>query len=234
MKIISKFSDYYDVGLSYGIDEKLRFVRETKKLKEREGTVYSFEFKKGSENCLLTIHKNIIGFCGDIYPFVQIILYEVTKKDKKPVYKEKLTLISYKKEELFEFIEHEYMSFDEIEKKYKYNYSIGRIKKVLELNFTREMKFDERYKVPYYCIINEGLPSDKKHISYTLPLLKKYHFSKVLAPLEAFQKLTMYLGAVNLKENELVNIEDKYLAQGKGFDCYSFRKMPSKRRLKRC
>jgi len=28
--------------------------------------------------------------------------------------------------------------------------------------------------------------------------------------------------------------EDKYLTQGKCFDCYSFKKMPSKRREKKC
>jgi hypothetical protein len=30
MRIISKFKDYYDCGLSYGMDEHTKYVRETK------------------------------------------------------------------------------------------------------------------------------------------------------------------------------------------------------------
>jgi len=82
MKIVSKISDYYDVELSYGIDKKLRLERETKKLKERERTTYSFEFKKDYKNYILTIHENIIGFWGEIYPFVGVRLYLVIKKIK--------------------------------------------------------------------------------------------------------------------------------------------------------
>jgi len=47
MKIVSKFPDYYDVGLSYGIDEKLRFERSTKAVEHRRyGHSLSIEFKK--------------------------------------------------------------------------------------------------------------------------------------------------------------------------------------------
>ena len=35
-------------------------------------------------------------------------------------------------------------------------------------------------------------------------------------------------------EKKLIDLEDKYLAQGKGFDCYSFKKMPGKRKVKSC
>jgi len=52
--------------------------------------------------------------------------------------------------------------------------------------------------------------------------------------MQAFQEISMYFGQLNLAENTIVQIDDKYLAQGKGYDCYSFKRMPSKRRVKRC
>jgi hypothetical protein len=50
----------------------------------------------------------------------------------------------------------------------------------------------------------------------------------------AFQEISMFLGSLNLGEDKTVQIEDKYLAQEKGFDCHSFRKSPSKRKQKKC
>jgi len=44
MKIVSKFSDYYDIGLAYGIDEKLRFARESQSIKS---TLYTQNIVKG-------------------------------------------------------------------------------------------------------------------------------------------------------------------------------------------
>ncbi len=41
--------------------------------------------------------------------------------------------------------------------------------------------------------------------------------------MQAFQEISMYLGQLDLTEDNTVQIEDKYLAQGKGFDCYSFK-----------
>ena len=236
MKIVSKFSDYYDVGLSYGIDEKLRFERSTKVVEHcRYGHGLSIEFKKSSNLYRLNIQSNIIGFCGEIYPFVRVTLYLVTKRNKKPVYEEKMTLLSYEKEDIIEFIEGKCISFEEIEKQHKYDYRLSDLKnKIGKMFSTKEMKFDECYKAPYYCEVYEGTPDNATYNCYSLPILKQYHLSKVLAPLEAFQKLTMYLGAMDLKENEMVEIADKYLAQSKGFDCYSFKKMPSKGKVKRC
>ena len=42
MKIISQFSDYYDIGLAYGIDEKLRFERDKicKNLSKNAGSCF--------------------------------------------------------------------------------------------------------------------------------------------------------------------------------------------------
>jgi len=52
--------------------------------------------------------------------------------------------------------------------------------------------------------------------------------------MQAFQEISMYLGQLNLAENTIVQIDDKYLAQRKGYDCYSFRKMPTKGGALKC
>jgi len=55
--------------------------------------------------------------------------------------------------------------------------------------------------------------------------LNQYAFQKVLPPMEAFQKLAMYVGSYLTKPTiEEPPISDKIKAEIKGFDKFSFRK----------
>ena len=233
MKIISKFADYYDVGLAYGIDENIRFERVTKIIYEDDedsiDDSITLEFKKKSQNYTLIIQEGFISFCGEFYPFAKATVYLVTKQNKKPVYEKKSTLLSYKKEEIVDFIEREYTSIEEIEKEQKYSYMLNHS---LDSIFYRNSSsaLVSSGEAPYYVDIYEGLPYQERFVMYELPILSKYHFWDVVPPMEAFQKLSIFLGAVNSKDNNMVEIEDRYLAEGKGFDCYSFKKKPKKRK----
>ena len=99
-------------------------------------------------------------------------------------------------------------------------------------------KMFDTYKETYfvvedYCIEENEHTFIKEKITL-LPQLKQYKFAKVVPPMQAFQEISMYLGKINSVEDNTVTIDDKYLAQGKGFDCYSFKKMPSKKKIKDC
>ena len=233
MKIISNFSDYYDVGLAYGIDEKIRFERKTEKISDKGESSYSLRFKKDDKKYILLIRHNCIFFCEKAYPFVEAIVFEEIMKNKEAFYKEEKKIISYFRAEIINFIEKTLNKHINELKNYYFVQSLHNDKKDKRFNeiwFGNDDKIEDS---PYHCKVFEGLPYQERLITYNLPLLKKYKFTQVMPPLEAFQKISMYLGALN-KEKEVVQIKDKYLAQGKGFDCYSFKKMPSKKKAKKC
>lgn len=73
-----------------------------------------------------------------------------------------------------------------------------------------------------------------KHKNTLLPVLKALRFAQVKSAIDAFQEISMFLGRLNTQEDNTVSIGDKYLAQAKGFDCYSFKKEPEKKPRKKC
>lgn len=62
-------------------------------------------------------------------------------------------------------------------------------------------------------------------------VLKDFHFYKVFASYAAYQEIDMFMSGVLAPENRpMVTIDDKYKIQEHGFDKFSFRNLPSKRR----
>ena len=106
--------------------------------------------------------------------------------------------------------------------------------------YDKYIKLFDLYKMPYFYVESRYDLKEKDNRwcistdTILLPQLKQYKFAKAVQPMPAFQEISMYLGKLNAVEDNTVTIEDKYLAQGKGFDCYSFKKMPSKRKEKSC
>lgn len=63
------------------------------------------------------------------------------------------------------------------------------------------------------------------------PNLKELQFTKVFDAFTAFQEISMFLGGVlGAGEKEIVEIEDKYKIGQHGFDKWSFRKEPTKKK----
>jgi hypothetical protein len=78
MKIISKFKDYYDVSMGYGMDESLLFNRAQMILpcpmafSDLVGDTSFGEHGWGAESPYYSIERRLIGFCGQLFPFVEI------------------------------------------------------------------------------------------------------------------------------------------------------------------
>lgn len=243
MRIISKFSDYYDIGLAYGIDEKLRFERISKEVDEYISLstlkMVSYQDQKKYQ---VTLFLNYIGFCEAFYPFVHIVIYEVYKKDKKSILKQMDENYYYDMGEIQRFIE-SYIDLESVVYDswcYKYDRFEG-IKGTLQRHFkaTKNSRIDEifhKYSVAYFVMDQEynSVQSRWQDKVILYPQLKQYKFAKIKDPMKAFQELSMYLGNLHLKENEMVTIHDNDLAYAKGFDCYSFRHKPSKKKRKKC
>jgi hypothetical protein len=90
MKIISKFQDYYDYGLAFGIDEKIHFVREKNTFstdnKEHDDLIASYRnyiqprstYYIDGEHVLIS-GPGLVGFCGEFYPFIKLTFCKIKK-----------------------------------------------------------------------------------------------------------------------------------------------------------
>ncbi len=203
MKIISKFQDYYDCGVAYGVDEKIYFKREITKWKH-PGRVSNWKDDKLET---VIVSDGAIYFCGKRYRFK---LRKTSKTGKAirrdafnretAVYKYYYTLEQYHKD---------YPKKKKVYKRYSWN-DPGPTGEYFEVKEVSDLEFIKR-GVPYF-------------VEYTnLPILKEYQFAKAVPPMEAFQEISMYLGRLNHKEAEC-EIDEKYRMKGHGMDCMSYRK----------
>ena len=254
MKIISKFSDYYDSGIAYGIDHNLRFTRKSATV----GGAISIETPsiinsdKHGEALRAVLYFKLLGFCGQIYPLVHIVLEERIRENKKESFIKLKEVFSYDIDTAEKFLNTYIRTIrkaTENSKKQRgyngYYMSSSWWKRDVELKefFTQKIPKAEtlffKYNTPYF-LLEMFTEKDAngytypKHKNTLLPVLKSVKFSQVKQPIEAFQEISMFLGHLGTQEDNTVSIGDKYLAQAKGFDCYSFKKEPEKKPRKKC
>ncbi|MCF6245273.1 MAG: hypothetical protein L3J43_09580 [Sulfurovum sp.] len=250
MKIISKFQDYYDIGIAYGVDEKLRFERVTMDASTKVDelrSVTKIVYKKQSQYYRILCHFNVMLFCGKAYPLVYIKVESISKVNKKFTYKLIDENYCYSEGEVDTYVSGYYKPLSEIKDEYERmgycNWDNNDFKRYVQKHFTQDFKktltLFMLYKKPYFYIESKYWKNEKDvecigTDTTLLPQLKAYKFTKAVPPMQAFQEISMYLGKLDLAEDNTVTIEDKYLAQAKGFDCYSFKKMPRKKKVKSC
>lgn len=89
MKIISKFQDYYDIGIAYGVDEKLYFKRVESVVDEynKYDNHTAYLFYKDKHYWRVKFFYGHIGFCGQKYPFIRVTIEKIVKKDKETFYR---------------------------------------------------------------------------------------------------------------------------------------------------
>lgn len=212
MLIVSKFHDYYDTAMGYGIDKECVYKRETidKEIKLNCDLLVP---KIIRENCF---YECVLGFCGKIYPFI-FSDYKVWVKNPR-------RLIFYKKEELIEFLE----SIDHNFKEWSWNrhYTKVGIGEFYSLNHSPFMSIFHEYKTPVFYIRKDY---SKTYLTIN-PKLKSLKFQRLKDPYTTFQEIYMYLSGVlgNTGEN-ISEVPDKYKIKQHGFYEYSFKKLPTKK-----
>lgn len=229
MRIISKFKDYYDSSMGYGVDPNIVYLRNTtdpskEQIKIFEPIVKIYksipdELKLPSDPITSLYIKQIIliGFCGKLYPAFQIgdnVFYTTQKFVKyiKPI------ISSKNMEKIEEILNKEIWG-------YLYNHKITHKSWENTVNEMTNKTFDEifiKLEVPIFVIKSFG-----RDITYELnPNLRLLNFQTVKPPTEAFQEIFMYVGNQLAKQQDPVpiNVPDKFLSQKKGFDEWSFRK----------
>lgn len=245
MYIISKQKDYYDgvVG-SVGIDKTIVYEREFVEIEDYKDFPDEFRinqpWKRDRENHFLNVGRYnvvkespyqvadsfIIGFCGKLYLGWKFRWEEQELQEYGgycPVMKTKIIYgFENAKEHFKETSWHGnlvddvnyVLNYDPIELFRKYN--------------TPVFIYDD-----YYDRIRIIEHWSRRGSSRFLinPVLKDYEFYKVFDPYTTFQEIQMFIsGVLGTGEKEIIEVEDKYKIAQHGFNKWSFRKEPTKKR----
>lgn len=222
MLLIKKFNDYYDMGLSYGIDNKIvyRRIPETyfaHQIEDPASPEYVREIKriiqlaKGNESLNYPYFlRNLcmIGFCGVVYaaPIIDLKkgLY-LSDPDGSKVFWLKEDLPDLSKTDFYNHFT---------------PYMIERIEKWIEKNpLTTNVDFTDK-------LIELGIVSFSYMggILTINPKLRDLDFHRVIDPLSAFQKISMFISGLPEKPEPVTTVgSDKDIRDSKGFDNASFK-----------
>ena len=217
MLIISKFHDYYDSAIAYGVDKTCVYERTTKIIEENKWVNPYAEFNNKTSGFHLT--KHTIGFAGNIYRCVKVIeRNRYTHKNQELCFYKAETLIEYMKEHGIGLKQKGFSQWGNIYK------SEANVRDYFDKEIKQKI-YDvfREYHVPIF-IIN----SDKIILN---PSLKEFKFGKIKDSVTAFQEIHQYLaGVLGNKEKDTIDIPDKIRVQQHGFNDWSFKKLPGQKK----
>lgn len=257
MRIISKFKDFYDGAQGYGYDPKLVYVRDPQVLWDGRDTRHKVAHKNWNPRPKYldplyrqstykansygrshmpefgaTISNGVIAFCGRLYPF----------------YKLACGTYAYNFNQVYKTIaENDYYIHSTVYNKKNLLNSLETGKTLSRyIKWGAESLTKESWD-KWYSGLDTGI-GDELHVEAKSPIislinnsydglitandrLNQYEFAKVVDPFTAYQELSMYVGN-NLVEQKDPNpyISDELKAESHGFDKWSFRTLPTKKR----
>lgn len=226
MRIISKKHDYYDCIQKYGQDDIL-YIRDEKEVKINF-TFNSISEYIGSSDRGFSLHNQLIGFCGKLYPC--IYLRYPRYGDKGTCYYS-MELLDNHIQKIFPKLAKE---FDKKSRRYFRRYS-----KTWQSSIRDEINgyfewFNQQENKAKLVILNKMFdlaPLFSVHYhSYNESLiilncmLRNYEFYKVFDVQRTFQELQMWMSNIAKPIKPLPRIDDVTMAEAKGYDKFSFRK----------
>ena len=223
MKLHTDFHDYYDTAVGYGIDEKIHYNRFTRKVEKKLNLDIDTPPVNHGKSMLL-------GFCGEIYPFIQLV---ERGEDNKP----KAVYCVYSSEEYVERI----MQIESLMKSVIFQMRWNRLKitdkeigKFLNKMLVKEKiksffadwrKRDDtlflEHRAPVWLL---NLNIFDRTITLN-PKLAELDFERIKDANEAFQEISMYVANILVEQKETAPVDDIYRIEQHGFDLKtSFRK----------
>lgn len=228
MKVIRSYSDYYDGVLAHFAQEQVPFyLRKRIEIDKMEYNdlsntlpklqgVFATPFKKDRDAYITTylnqveLDTAIIGFCGKLYVvfYVQVYSYEDVPSHAFPS-------VDYLRE-AFEVVDREWV--------YEFNANNNRtnIQLIVDTWVNQKPLLDLfiKHTVPSFIYTKRNLILN--------PCLKDFNMQKVLHPYTVVQELEMFLNNTLCDNNTppMPVGDDVIIAESKGYDKWSFRKMP--------
>jgi hypothetical protein len=214
MLIVSKFHDYYDVGMRQGMDKTVVYERKTVSIEGKFPSTFKYSPNEW--------RASVLAFCGKFYPFV----YRVTEH--------KVDRIIWDVEEAVGALP---------KSKYRYYWDDDRIdseagiRKFFDRKYPELERLFHEHRTPIFGFEPAkqrrwGSRKENPYESLVLsPNLKDIKFYKVKDPISAFQDIYMFVsGVLGAPAKKAKPIDDKIMAVSKGHDGeYSFKKPPGKR-----
>jgi len=239
MYIIAKNKDYYDgvVG-SVGMDKTIVYERQTVEIENNKSMPdfiqvkqHSWDNKNPYRNlCRADINRDnnrgyhgvdgfIVGFCGKLYFGWKFYykeeefntefgrLEEVIKED-----------IIYGYENAKQHLKHSYWRSNlDDDARFVETYNPAEVFR--------------RYNAPVFLYDSYWDRVRRSDVFYVNPVLKDWKFYKVVDAFTAFTELQMYIsGVLGTGEKQIIEVEDKYKIGQHGFNKWSFRREPTKKK----
>ncbi len=224
MRIIADQKDYYDCIMGCGQDRSVVYVRkpEEQHLDRKE---WPFPTFYGDQGCAY-----IIGFCGKIYPLIELPPPPPPHDPKSPP-----SVKCFSLAEVDAFMEQHLRSRElkAYHEKGRYHrrchYPWGSGTRRHYEDFFRECaKQETQYEKMFMekrCPIFVAYKPAKSYngVIEWNAMLKKHGFFRVFDTFTAFQEIAMFVGNLAIPQKPMPVIEDKMKIQTHGFDEFSFR-----------
>lgn len=229
MRVISKFNDYYDIGMSYGQDQSLIFHRQENKIIMPDNS-WGKEpalFQKDCTNLRniweLSYRRIIVGFCGEAYLCYYL---ELTL----PHHPFKVSTYAFNEEAVRRFLElwlneKTYLQFLEPTPKnsWRTRLRLDQVQKVFSLfNPNKFFNYFIDKKIPIF--VAQRHLSGRGVVVCENSNLSDVEFYKVIDPYTAYQEISMFIGGVlGVGEPDIIEVSDECKRDGKGFNDQSFK-----------
>ncbi len=246
MRIISKFKDYYDCIQGMGQDQTLVYLRNKKELEYKEqphlpSVHLYYKYKT------IYIRSHTVGFCGRLYPILQMKFCDDSKDFALEPKASKIGLTTcFNIDDVDDFMKANAKE-DQLERYFSKKGEYGRfffsrtpfLKSFNEFDKHKDAykSLFEEYRSPIFIQSSSNNVTANRNTKLGWELLNKFcingnlkevEFYKIFDPYQAFQEISMFLGNMASPEKEIPKLDDVVMAEIKGFDKWSFRKEPKK------
>ena len=236
MRIISKFQDYYDIGMSYGQDQTLIYDRvpletiiEDNAYGERQN-LFQDGCRSRGHSLGIDHERFVVGFCGKTYMCYRL---EAVIPSTPYALSTKVFTYAYSAQAVKLFVQ-AYMS-----NSYFQSYMKPVPKGYWRTSFKHEhivRRFDEfngsafeNYflETKTVLFIADRKSGKKETIITKDACLKDISFYKVIDPYTAYQEIAMFIGGVlGIGEPHMIDISNEDMRDAKGFNDKSFKTRP--------
>ena len=220
MRIIADKKDYYDCIQAHGQDQSLVYLRKPEEVILERG---EWPFPSLWNSWWYTnynIAQHIIGFCGKIYPMLELSTHSESDNTRK----------CFNIDEVDAFVTKCLTSAQKksYNKSDRWMYGGKRRKEFVQFFGQCQEKqnafteyFSEK-RCPVFVATSVRGGSSVGQITYNA-LLRPYDFVRIFDPYTAFQEISMFMGGMAMPEKDMPVISDELKVHSRGFTDQSFR-----------
>lgn len=240
MRIVSKFRDYYDSIQCNIFNKSVIYQRKPEEVYIEKNEIKKFGletdyFEMFGSN--ISFKKIVVIFCGVVFYCIKCKIYKMCSDN--------LVEFCYSIDDLNEFITKNQKDKKFLEKFYNKDYYDKSLHSYINVSifedvFEKSGKINAKelclkYKSPIivlrpknYCVYSKDDKQTNAEINYRL---KDICFYKKKDSFTAFQEISIFIDNFILNpEKEMPKISDELKAQSKGFDKWSFRRLPGEKK----